>query len=138
MHAHLQLIPIPKESGKKHANLWLLFLAFYAMITFQIAGKIRSTFETEGAKHGIEFIEMKEDQQLSTIADGQQYLYVEYYDVESKRLVRLFHRIRGRHFLQFGREVAAIIIGDPKLAIWQVRHAIEAIIHLQKKALLSL
>jgi len=96
-HMHLQAVPLPVDRAE---------LA-------------KATFEQEGAKHGIRFEVLPADTPLSsTLAQPEPFLHVELPSGE-----RLLHRLRSnekKHPLQFGREVLARLLGQPRRADWKV------------------
>lgn len=96
-HAHVQIVPIPND----------------------IVNITRSILEEEGSKREIEFEEFGSLETVRDAARGQHYFYAELPDETGTKIVRLLHIITGRHYLQFGRHVAATILNLPRRADWK-------------------
>eukprot|EP00743_Colponemidia_sp_Colp-15_P006571 GILK01007080.1.p1 GENE.GILK01007080.1~~GILK01007080.1.p1 ORF type:complete len:636 (-),score=121.89 GILK01007080.1:14-1921(-) len=102
MHMNIQVVPIPKEA----------------------ASEARPTAESMGHANRINFESLPSDGDIRTVLPpSEPYFYLELPGLNTakgKLTEKLLHRISGtRHPLQFGRDVAAHILGMPDRADWK-------------------
>ncbi|CAD5231905.1 unnamed protein product [Bursaphelenchus xylophilus] len=94
-HLQVQFVPLPKD----------------------VAKHLRSSFVEEGSKRGIEFVFMKEDEQISDfVNEGSPYFYVELPDS-----TRLFTKSMNGFPIQFPREVLCgpKLLNAPEKVDWR-------------------
>ncbi|CAK4069504.1 unnamed protein product [Aphanomyces euteiches] len=93
-HCHLQIVPVPES----------------------ILPSVAGVFYDEGTKHNVDFRELDPDED---VADAE-YLLVEFPDEENKdNQRRLLHTVKGKHYMQFGRDVAATLLNAPRRGNWK-------------------
>ncbi|EQC26089.1 hypothetical protein SDRG_16041 [Saprolegnia diclina VS20] len=93
-HAHLQVIPVPADA-----------LAHVAHICFE-----------EGKQYNVDFEMLSPDAPLPT--SPSEYFLVSFPD-GAGGYTRLYHAVRGKHYMQFGRHVAATLLDMPRRENWK-------------------
>ncbi|OQR87284.1 hypothetical protein ACHHYP_20402 [Achlya hypogyna] len=92
-HAHLQLVPVPRDA----------------------VDHIEHICREEGKQYHVDFKVLPPEAPAPTDAE---YFLISFSDGHGGR-TRLYHRVRGKHYMQFGRRVAATLLGMPEREDWK-------------------
>ncbi len=84
-----------------------------------IVPHIEPLFVDEGRKYNMDFRHLLPDEAVPR-ETTMEYFMVEYYDAPGGIMRRLFHEVRGKHYMQFGRHVAAMLLGMVHREHWKV------------------
>ncbi|KAF0689070.1 Aste57867_19451 [Aphanomyces stellatus] len=95
-HGHLQVIPVPMSLLSSVANV----------------------FHDEGKKYNVDFRTLAPDEEVVE----SEYLLVEFPSNDGEddaHTTRLLHAVKGKHYMQFGRDVAATLLNAPRRGNWK-------------------
>ncbi|OQR89391.1 hypothetical protein THRCLA_09768 [Thraustotheca clavata] len=92
-HAHLQIIPMPVDA----------------------LAHVHHIFHEEGKRYNVDFEELAPE---TPQPNHQEYFMVEFPD-DNGGFVRLYHQVRGKHYMQFGRHVAVNLLDMPQREDWK-------------------
>lgn len=76
-------------------------------------------FEEQCAAYNVDCKEHDNLESIRQVAYNEQYFYIEL-PTSTTDIKRMLHLINGRHYSQFGRQVAATILNMNRRTDWQV------------------